>query len=233
MLKRDDLIRGALTVFARDGYVKARIVDIATEAGVSTRTIYNQFEDKAGLFAAVVEAAATAVVDHRVAMIEARLGAGHDVVSALVGFATEWINQPADFAPYMQLARRVEIERNHIPQEILDRGMAQGPERVHRALALHLEHYCLTGELRAIDPGLAAIHLLQLVEGAPAVRGFFDAAPPSAQTLTVMATQAVHAYLWGYGNPQLRPEPGVGETAAPPPASADTAAKAFKRRDQS
>lgn len=206
MLKRDALIRGALAVFARDGYVKARIVDIAAEAGVSTRTIYNQFGDKAGLFAAVIETAATAVVDQRVAMIEAHLGGGDNVVTALMGFAKEWVKQPTEFTPHMQLARRVEIERNHIPQEILDRGMARGPERVHRALALHLEHYCFTGELRATDPGLAAIHLLQLVEGAPAVRGFFDAAPPSAQTLAVMAEQAVHAYLWGYGNPQLRPE---------------------------
>ena len=45
--KRRAIIDGALAVFARDGYTRASIDAISAEAGVSTRTVYNHFTDKA------------------------------------------------------------------------------------------------------------------------------------------------------------------------------------------
>ena len=41
--KREAILRGALTVFARDGYTRASIDAIAKEGEVSTRTLYNHF----------------------------------------------------------------------------------------------------------------------------------------------------------------------------------------------
>ncbi|MEV6149621.1 helix-turn-helix domain-containing protein [Nonomuraea sp. NPDC052129] len=52
---RQAIMAGALTLFARDGYTRARRDAIAVEAGVSNRTIYNHFTDKAELFQAVMQ----------------------------------------------------------------------------------------------------------------------------------------------------------------------------------
>lgn len=51
---RATLVAAARTVFERDGFLDARIVDIAREAGVATGTFYTYFDDKEAAFAAVM-----------------------------------------------------------------------------------------------------------------------------------------------------------------------------------
>ena len=57
--KRQAILRGALSVFSRDGYSRASIDAIAKESEVSTRTLYNHFADKADLFRNVIQASAS------------------------------------------------------------------------------------------------------------------------------------------------------------------------------
>lgn len=52
---RQALLHAARVVIARDGYVNARIVDIASEAGKSVGVFYTYFDDKTELFAALVD----------------------------------------------------------------------------------------------------------------------------------------------------------------------------------
>jgi AcrR family transcriptional regulator len=52
---RGVLIDAARAVFERDGFLDARIVDIAAEAGVATGSFYTYFKDKNDAFAAVME----------------------------------------------------------------------------------------------------------------------------------------------------------------------------------
>ena len=54
------LINAATRVFLREGYGLASIDKVASEAGVSTRTIYERFKNKADLLAAVI----TRLVEH-------------------------------------------------------------------------------------------------------------------------------------------------------------------------
>lgn len=54
---RAALIAAARTVFERDGYVGARLVDITAEAGCATGSFYTYFTGKKEIFAAVLEAA--------------------------------------------------------------------------------------------------------------------------------------------------------------------------------
>ena len=51
---RGALVAAARRVFERDGYLDARITDIAAEAGVATGSFYTHFEDKRAAFAAVL-----------------------------------------------------------------------------------------------------------------------------------------------------------------------------------
>jgi AcrR family transcriptional regulator len=52
---RQALVRAARTVFERDGYLDARIADIAAEAGVAAGSFYTYFTGKEDAFAAVME----------------------------------------------------------------------------------------------------------------------------------------------------------------------------------
>ena len=53
---RERLLAAARTVFERDGYFDARVVDIATEAGVGHGTFYTYFSSKDDAFVAVAQA---------------------------------------------------------------------------------------------------------------------------------------------------------------------------------
>jgi AcrR family transcriptional regulator len=65
---RNQVLNAGLLVFARDGFRGATIEAIAREAGVSRQALYDQFADKAELFAQVVaqiEAKSTAAMSDR------------------------------------------------------------------------------------------------------------------------------------------------------------------------
>ena len=51
---RGKILEAAATVFARDGYVDARMLDIASEAGLSTGGLYRYFDNKTEVFAALI-----------------------------------------------------------------------------------------------------------------------------------------------------------------------------------
>lgn len=54
MRTRDALVDAARRIFERDGYLDARIVDIAAEAGVATGSFYTHFTSKEDVFASVL-----------------------------------------------------------------------------------------------------------------------------------------------------------------------------------
>ncbi|MFC6936446.1 TetR/AcrR family transcriptional regulator [Actinomadura yumaensis] len=73
-------------MFAQDGYARASIDAIAARAGVSTRTIYNHFADKAGLFEAVIHSSATRAADAQIAIVDRHLRKVVDLEADLVDF---------------------------------------------------------------------------------------------------------------------------------------------------
>lgn len=52
---REAILNAAADVFGRLGYTTAKIADIAETAGVATGTVYNYFDNKEAVFAAIVE----------------------------------------------------------------------------------------------------------------------------------------------------------------------------------
>src|SRR5882724_649463 len=65
LARTDALIGAATRVFLREGYGRASIDKVAREAGVSTRTIYGRFRNKADLLTAVI----TRLVDRDMATV--------------------------------------------------------------------------------------------------------------------------------------------------------------------
>ncbi len=53
--KREQILHGAMQVFLEKGYAGATMDRVSAVAGVSKNTIYSHFQDKEGLFAALVD----------------------------------------------------------------------------------------------------------------------------------------------------------------------------------
>lgn len=199
--KRRAILDGALTVFARDGYARASIDAIAEAADVSTRTIYNHFTDKSGLFAAVVEDTAAAVSGAHIDQIDTILGAitsAADLEPALVacGIALHTVVPPE--APHWGLVRQVQADTDHIADDVIDTWRRLGPARVKKQLALHLADLDRRGLLRLDDPSTAALHYSALV--GTAYNSALEA-DPSADRATELMIRAISAFLHGYGPP--------------------------------
>jgi TetR/AcrR family transcriptional regulator len=53
--RRKQILKCAVTVFARSNYQKARVADIAAEAGISEATIYKYFPSKKAIFIEILQ----------------------------------------------------------------------------------------------------------------------------------------------------------------------------------
>jgi AcrR family transcriptional regulator len=194
--KRAAILAGALTVFARDGYTRAGIDAIATEAGVSTRTIYNHFEDKARLFQTVIRDSAERVADAQLAVMDRYLHRVVDIEADLVEFARAWLAPMPDAADHFALVRQVRAEGDHVPRRAVEAWRDAGPLRVQRALADRFQRLADDGWLHLEDADLAAQHFSRLV--APPDRFKHPAPPAVTEELDGLVAAGVRAFLYGH-----------------------------------
>lgn len=78
---RERLLKAAVTVFERDGYLTARVADIVAEAGVAHGSFYTYFDSKERVF----REAAAAVIDEINAALDSAVSSvqtPHDIVRA-------------------------------------------------------------------------------------------------------------------------------------------------------
>lgn len=162
--KRRSILTGALALFARDGYTRASVDAIAAEAGVSTRTLYNHFGDKAGLFQEVITASSAEVAERHLAIIDRHLSKIVDLEGDLVEFGVDWATKvSADLALHWALVRQINAEVEHIPEPALEAWKEAGPRRVRRELADRLSALGERLPVAFPDAELAARHLMLLV----------------------------------------------------------------------
>ena len=194
--KRRAIVAGALTLFARDGYTRAGLDAIAAEAGVSNRTIYNHFTDKAALFQTVMQESTQRVADTMVDIIDRHLSKVVDLETDLVDFGLDWIGVlNSALAPHFALIRQINAELEHIPPVALKHWQDSGPGRTRRALAGRLQHLAERGDLALGDPERAAGHLMMLISA----DNLTDrAALHDEDALREMVTAGVHTFLYGY-----------------------------------
>lgn len=197
--KRRALLDGALAAFARDGYTRASITTIAAAAGVSTRTIYNQYDDKAALFEAVIVDSALRTADAQIVTVQRYLGRIVDVEADLVEFARAWTDPEPRYADHFALVRQVNADAAHIPAPVLRAWQEAGPLRVRAEIADHLRRIAAAGHLAIADADLAAAHLVQLITGDITTRTFYGAIPLPQHETRRLADAGVRAFLRGYG----------------------------------
>jgi AcrR family transcriptional regulator len=193
--KRRALLDGALLVFSADGYSRASIDNIARAAGVSTRTLYNYFGDKAALFEAVIVDSAQRVADAQVVTVQRYLGRIVDIEADLIEFGRVWATPSEQYAPHFALVRQITADADHIPETTLEAWQQAGPLRVRTEIAEHLRRIAQTGHLSIADPEIAALQLVQLVMAGRRLHG---PAPMPVHEIYRLADAGIRTFLHGY-----------------------------------
>ncbi|TMR90976.1 TetR/AcrR family transcriptional regulator [Nonomuraea basaltis] len=199
--KRQAILEGAFTVFARQGYAQSCVQEIADEAGVAKPTVYNHLTDKATLFKHAMEATARTVLNDRLAALDPLGNPGADLRSTLEEVAHALLRLHTD-GRSCALRRLLHSEITRFP-EILDIVLESGPDRLNRALADRLARLTLAGHLRATDPDLAAEQLMALLIGPLEVRSQLGTRQMDDTELRDVAQATVRTFLraWGLDEP--------------------------------
>ena len=152
------LIGAATRVFLRDGYGMASIDKVASEAGVSTRTIYERFKNKADLLAAVI----THLVDRDMASVLAITELDRlepkEALTTIAHTITRRARDPESAA----LFRIVATEAMRFP-ELAAKMRDSGKQRWEGAIADYFRSQIQRGSLSLTDPDRAAVLFLQMI----------------------------------------------------------------------
>jgi AcrR family transcriptional regulator len=153
----DALINAATHVFLRDGYGLASIDKVAGEAGVSTRTIYERFKNKADLLVAVIRR----LVDRMATGVASADLEGLEPRAALMLIASTITDRARD-PDSAALFRIVATEAHRFPELALQ--MRENDKRcIDAALASYLKREIKRGTLVLTDPDKAAALFLHMV----------------------------------------------------------------------
>ncbi len=177
--KRADILAAARAVFAEQGFVGARIADIATRAGVATGTVYLYFDSK--------EALVAALVDNLLARLTTELCAVLDRPTTVAP-----INETIQAALAFLLS-----ERDLLSLQRLDLGLKglapfrplRGYRQLWQELSTRLAARMALGQIRRYDPLTLAALLIGTVEWVAEIgllRGDGDVAKYEATVLQVM-----------------------------------------------
>lgn len=191
-------IDAARTLFLRHGYMGTTMDDIASTAGLSKRTIYNIYADKAALFTEMVdeviayaEQFARGLSDELAERTAKNLASGlHDVGRKLA---------LAILRPDVIALRRLLIGESRAFPELAERYFDRAPGLILRTLASHFGRLSDDGLLTIEDGRRAAEHFAYLVAGAPLDRALLVGTIPSKQRLIACARDGVEAFLVRYG----------------------------------
>ena len=199
--KRQALLRGARTVFGRQGYARAGIDEIAAEAGVSTRTLYNHFGGKENLFREVLIDSAGNVTAAHVALIERHLDKVTDVEADLLALAREWMGRRGDHEPHMLLVRHIISEGAHLPADVIEQWQRIGPRATAEAVRGALLRLGAQGHLAVDEDNAAeaARHFLLFIPGSVTVETFFGVVPMSEAEVEARVTSGLAVFLELYG----------------------------------
>ncbi|MBP2473329.1 AcrR family transcriptional regulator [Crossiella equi] len=196
--KRRAILTGARTVFGRDGYTRASIDSIAREAGVSTRTIYNHFQDKEDLFRSIILESTAQVRDQHLAGFAKTLDGAEDLAAALLACALDLCTPTEVSDQHYALVRQIQAEVNHVPEAVLEAWQDEGPRQIYADLARRLAAFADRGLLVLDNPERAALHFVLLATGELQRLTFVGARPMSAEAVRTSVTAGVAAFLRAY-----------------------------------
>jgi TetR/AcrR family transcriptional regulator, mexJK operon transcriptional repressor len=190
--RTDALIGAATRVFLREGYGLASIDKVASEAGVSTRTIYERYRNKADLLSAVI----VRLVDHDMAAVMATAELDRldpkDALTVIAQAITRRSRDPESVA----LFRIVATEAYRFPE--LAKMRESSKQRWDRAVANYFRSQIKRGTLTLADPDRGAVLFMQMICAELHECLLFGSAQAMAQhDFTPHLKQVIDIFLFG------------------------------------
>jgi len=158
-VKRQAILDAATRSFFDHGFAATAIEQVAADAHVSKVTIYNQFGDKRGLFAAAIERECARMGDHFSIppMPELTLRARLEAIGTAM---TAFMSRPE----MIQFDRRIAAE-TEVDPAIGAAFLEAGPRQMLRAFTALLRSLNEAGEIAVADPELAAEQFVSMCKG--------------------------------------------------------------------
>jgi TetR/AcrR family transcriptional repressor of mexJK operon len=186
-----------MALFQRDGFARTSVDAVAAEAGVSKRTVYDYYGDKARLFTEVVQATMAAQQARFQDMLERHLPAdATDLEAALNAFGVQFAFGVAQGQERSAMARLIVSEASHFP-ELIERWRSVGPQQ--QALADRLAGYARRGLLQVPDPRQAAAYLGILITAEANARTLYGTVPIPTKELERLVAGGVDVFLRAFG----------------------------------
>jgi len=190
---RERILEVATELFLEQGYGSTSIEAVASRAGISKRTFYDRFDDKAALFAAVVHY----IIEHIRPPVDVPLLAGAslpEILRRLAGL----ILQAALSPPAIALHRLVTGESSRFPELASavekDGGQAEATALIAGLLERELPKIKLTVQ----DLGFAAQQFIYMVVAVPQRRATGFGVPMTPAELELWGDKAVTLFLEGF-----------------------------------
>lgn len=185
--RRTAILKAARAAFLDRGFLRTTLDDIVAIAGGSRATIYDEFGNKEGLFAAIV----SDILDAMIA--DQEIDGPPEVV--LRSLATGYMRQLMD-PDSLALFRVLVGECAHM-RDLGRTVFKAGPERGARGLAEHLHRWTMTGELVIDDPDAAARQFIGMIEGDLHRRAIMWDHVPSKPEIAANIEAAIRLFLDG------------------------------------
>lgn len=191
------IVETASVHFLEHGYLAANLDEIAHQADVSKRTIYNLYGDKERLFRAIL-AESLDTAERYAEEVTSGLGDADDVEVALRAAGLRLAQ--AVFGGRVVPLRRLLIGEVARFPDLAGEYYQRAPQRVMASIAEALARFDERGALRMDDPVIAAEHFAFLVIGASLDRALFASAERAPMTgeVEARARAGVDTFLRAY-----------------------------------
>jgi TetR/AcrR family transcriptional repressor of mexJK operon len=196
---REAVVAAARELFVRHGFSRTTMDDIAARAGVTKRTLYNNYADKEALFRQIV-AGVTGFADAFTRGVRDEFDAG--IPRARLRAALRDLGERLALGivrTEVVALRRMLVDASRefpaLAREYFDRA----PGQVMRALTAGFGQLQRSRVLRAGDAHVAAAQFAYLVVGEHLDRAMLTGALPSPAAVKARAREGVETFLARYG----------------------------------
>jgi len=193
--KRSDILDTAANVFLEQGFARASMSEIAARLGGSKTTLYGYFRSKEQLFVEVVVAQAVKELLPTFEELDENTTNLRDALVPVGEKLITYLLSPDAIAAHRMVMS--EAGRSDIGQHYYSNGR----ERGIRYIVAFLERASKIGKIRKCDFGIAATHLLALIESELLPPFHFGLARPAPSRLEIRQSteRAVDVFLAAYG----------------------------------
>lgn len=199
MRTREAVVEAARTLFLRKGYAGTTMDDIAVQAGITRRTLYNNYASKDALFTQIV-AETIEYADTFARTLDATFAAR--VAAPEVNEMLHELGRRLALAivrPEVVALRRLLIGESRDFPALSVHYFDRAPGRVIAALATGFAQLARRGLLRVADARVAAEQFAYLVAGAPLDHAMLAGTVAAQRSIIDGAREGVETFLARFG----------------------------------